>query len=100
MLRARVEAGESGPVIMLAGEADATAARQLDALISEQLAAGAWQCWIRSHPSPECGVLGVDQLVTIRGKAGTLQRPETTADMAAEREPEPSRRRKAHDEHG
>ncbi len=38
MLRASVQAGGSGPVIVLAGEADLTCARQLDALIAGQLA--------------------------------------------------------------
>jgi anti-anti-sigma factor len=38
MLKAWVEAGDSGPVIMLAGEADMTGARQLDTLIAGQLA--------------------------------------------------------------
>jgi anti-sigma B factor antagonist len=43
MLKAWVEAGESGPVIMLAGEADLTGAGQFDALITGQLAGGARQ---------------------------------------------------------
>ena len=38
MLQASVEAGESGPVIVLAGEADLTCAEQLDAVIAGQLA--------------------------------------------------------------
>jgi anti-sigma B factor antagonist len=40
MLRALVTAGESGPVIILAGEADLSTAEQLSALITGQLAAG------------------------------------------------------------
>jgi anti-sigma B factor antagonist len=43
MLQASVEAGESGPVIVLAGEADLTCAGQLDALIAGQLAGGTRQ---------------------------------------------------------
>jgi anti-sigma B factor antagonist len=46
MLEAWVEAGESGPVIVLAGEADMTGAGRIDALITEQLAAGAWRLTI------------------------------------------------------
>src|SRR5215469_3643400 len=135
MLKAWVEAGESGPVIMLAGEADMTDVRRLDALITGQLAAGTRQLTIDVSglrfadaasirplalaakalterggslvvPDPQPSVarvldlLGVDQLVTIRGKAGTLQRPETSVHREAEREPEPGRTRKARDEHG
>jgi anti-anti-sigma factor len=40
MLQASVAAGESGPVIILAGEADLTTADQLSALITGQLAGG------------------------------------------------------------
>jgi anti-anti-sigma factor len=40
MLRASVTAGESGPVIMLAGEADLTSAAQLSGLIAAQLSGG------------------------------------------------------------
>jgi anti-sigma B factor antagonist len=43
MLQASVEAGESGPVIVLAGEMDLTCAEQLDALITGQLAGGTRQ---------------------------------------------------------
>lgn len=43
MLRVSVRAGESGPVIVLAGEADLTCAEYLDALIAGQLAAGTRQ---------------------------------------------------------
>lgn len=43
MLKAWVQAGESGPVVMLAGEADLTGAEQLNALISAQLATGTCQ---------------------------------------------------------
>ncbi len=39
MLKASVAAGESGPVIMLSGEADLTTAAQLSALITAQLSA-------------------------------------------------------------
>jgi anti-sigma B factor antagonist len=46
MLEAWVEAGESGPVVMLAGEADMVGAGQLDALITRQLAGGTWQLTI------------------------------------------------------
>jgi anti-sigma B factor antagonist len=46
MLEASVTAGESGPVIVLAGEADLTCAEQLDALISGQLAGGTQQLTI------------------------------------------------------
>jgi anti-sigma B factor antagonist len=46
MLQASVEAGESGPVIVLAGEADLTCAEQLGALIAEQLAGGTRQLTI------------------------------------------------------
>lgn len=40
MLTALARTGQSGPVIMLAGEADLTCEAELSALISEQLAAG------------------------------------------------------------
>jgi anti-sigma B factor antagonist len=40
MLTAMARAGESGPVILLAGEADLTCAGELSALITEQLANG------------------------------------------------------------
>lgn len=40
MLTASVTAGQSGPVIMLSGEADLTSAAQLSALISAQLPDG------------------------------------------------------------
>lgn len=46
MLNAWVEAGESGPVVMLAGEADLTDAEPLSALISGQLATGTCQLTI------------------------------------------------------
>jgi anti-sigma B factor antagonist len=46
MLEASVAAGESGPVITLAGEADMTCAEQLGALIAGQLAGGTRQLTI------------------------------------------------------
>lgn len=46
MLTARVAAGESGPVIVLAGEADLTTVAQLSALITAQLARGTRQLTI------------------------------------------------------
>lgn len=46
MLQASVAAGESGPVIVLAGEADLTCADRLDALITGQLAGGTRQLTI------------------------------------------------------
>ena len=46
MLEASVAAGESGPVIMLAGEADLTCGGQLTALISGQLGGGTRQLTI------------------------------------------------------
>jgi anti-anti-sigma factor len=46
MLQASVQAGESGPVVVLAGEADLTCAGQLDALIAGQLAGGTRQLTI------------------------------------------------------
>lgn len=45
-LEASVAAGESGPVIMLTGEADLTCAGQLNALITGQLAGGVRQLTI------------------------------------------------------
>ncbi len=45
-LEASVCAGESGPVIVLAGEADLTSAGQLNALITGQLSGGARQLTI------------------------------------------------------
>jgi anti-anti-sigma factor len=128
MLEALVEAGASGPVIMLAGEADMTGARQLDALIARQIAAGTCQLTIDVSglrfadsasirvlalaartlterggnlvlldPQPSVArvlaLLGVDQFVTIRRKAGTARQPEIS-------EPEPGRTRKARDERG
>lgn len=41
MLRASVTAGESGPVIVLSGQADITSAEQLNAVLTGQLASGA-----------------------------------------------------------
>ena len=46
MLQTSVAAGESGPVIMLSGEADLTTVPQLSALITAQLPAGAQQLTI------------------------------------------------------
>jgi anti-sigma B factor antagonist len=46
MLEASVEAGEYGPVIVLAGEADLTCQEQLGALITGQLAGGIRQLTI------------------------------------------------------
>jgi anti-anti-sigma factor len=46
MLRASVTAGESGPVIILAGEADLSIAEQLSALITGQMAGGTRQLTI------------------------------------------------------
>ena len=46
MLQASVEAGESGPVIVLAGEADLTCVEELGALIAGQLAGGTRQLTI------------------------------------------------------
>jgi anti-anti-sigma factor len=46
MLRALVTAGESGPVIILAGEADLSTAEQLSGLITRQLADGTRQLTI------------------------------------------------------
>lgn len=46
MLRASVEADESGMVIVLAGEADLTSAEQLEALVAGQLAEGTRQVTI------------------------------------------------------
>jgi stage II sporulation protein AA (anti-sigma F factor antagonist) len=46
MLTARVAAGESGPVIVLSGEADLTTVAQLSALITAQLARGTRQLTI------------------------------------------------------
>jgi anti-anti-sigma factor len=46
MLTARVAAGESGPVIVLSGEADLTTVAQMSALITAQLARGTRQLTI------------------------------------------------------
>jgi anti-sigma B factor antagonist len=46
ILTAQIAAGESGPVIVLSGEADLTTAEQLSALITAQLAGGAQQLTI------------------------------------------------------
>jgi anti-anti-sigma factor len=46
MLTARVAAGESGPVIVLSGEADLTTVAQSSALITAQLAGGTRQLTI------------------------------------------------------
>jgi anti-sigma B factor antagonist len=46
MLTTRVAAGESGPVIVLSGEADLTGVAQLSALITAQLAGGTRQLTI------------------------------------------------------
>jgi anti-anti-sigma factor len=110
MLEAWVEDGESGPVVMLSGEADLTGAARLDALIAGQLATGTWQLTVDVSglrfadsasirvlalaartltkrggslvlldPQPAIAkvltLLGVDQLLTIRGKAQTMRQP-------------------------
>lgn len=46
MLTAQVAAGETGPVIVLSGEADLTTVAQLSALIAAQLAGGTGQLTI------------------------------------------------------
>jgi anti-anti-sigma factor len=46
MLKAWAEAGESGPVIVLVGEADLTSAGLIDTLLAGQLADGTWQLTI------------------------------------------------------
>jgi anti-anti-sigma factor len=46
MLEASVAAGESGPVIMLAGEADLTCATELSELVAAQLSGGTRQLTI------------------------------------------------------
>ena len=111
-LEASVAAGETGPVLLLAGEADLTSAAQLSELIAAQLAGGtrlltvdvsrlgfADSASIRTlmlagktlkerggslvllHPQQPVarvlGLLGADQIVTIRG-ARTMPRPDAS----------------------
>jgi anti-sigma B factor antagonist len=113
MLQASVEAGESGPVIVLAGEADLTCAERLDALITGQLADGTRQLTIdvsglrfadsasirtlvlaartltgrggglilldpQKSVARVLALLGVDQMITIRGKTQALEQLETS----------------------
>lgn len=122
MLEAWLEPGESGPVIVLAGEADMTGARQLDALITSQLAAGASELTIdlsglRFADSAASRVLALAaRTLTERGGSLVVLDPQpsvarvlallgvdqfvTIKGKDAVREPEPGRTRKARDEHG
>ncbi len=121
-LEAWVEAGESGPVIMLAGEADMTGAEQLDALIARQLETGTSQLTIdvsglRFADSASIRVLALAaRTLTERGGSLVVLDPQpsvarmlallgvdqfvTIQGKDAARKPEPRQTRKARDEHG
>jgi hypothetical protein len=87
MLNAWVEAGDSGPVIMLAGEADVTGRGKLDTLITGQLSDGVRQ-------------LTIDISVTIRRSTRPAQQLETSAQREPPCEPAPGWTRETRDEHG
>lgn len=113
MLRTSVVAGESGPVVVLAGEADLTCVGQLGVLITGQLAGGARQLTIdvsglrfvdsasirtlvlaartlterggsmvllnpQKSVARVLALMGVDQMVTIRGKTQAMQQLEAS----------------------
>jgi anti-sigma B factor antagonist len=121
-----VEAGESGPVIVLVGESDLTCAEQLGALITGQLAEGTRQLTIDMSglrfadsvsirtlalaaktlrerggnlvlldPQPSVArvlaLLGVDQMLTIRGKTPTMPQRETSEPRESQSSPAPGR---------
>jgi len=75
-LRASVAAGESGPVIMLSGEADIASAVQLTALISGQLNAGALHLTINASGLSYVDSMAVQVLVVaakiLRARGGGL----------------------------
>jgi anti-sigma B factor antagonist len=114
MLEASVTTEESGPVIVLTGEADMTCAEQLSELLTGQLAGGIRHLTIDVsglrfadsasiqmlvltaktlkerdgslvllHPqrpvAKVLALLGAEQMITIRGKAPAVPRPETGA---------------------
>ena len=130
MLKASVEAGESGPVITVSGEADLTCAEQLGALIAGQLAGGTRQLTIDMSglrfadsasvrtlalaartlkerggnlvlldPQPPVArvlaLLGVDQMVSIRGKTPTMEQLETSEQEEPQIQPAPGGTRRA-----
>ena len=74
--RASVAAGESGPVIMLSGEADITSAVQLTALIGGQLNAGALHLTINASGLSFVDSMAVQVLVVaakiLRARGGGL----------------------------
>ena len=71
-LQASVEAGPSGPVITLSGEADLTTVAGVSALICGQLAAGTVELTIDvsglrfADTASIRALLGADQMLTIR----------------------------------
>ena len=75
-LRASVAAGESGPVIVLSGEADITSAAQLTALIGGQLNAGAVHLTINASGLSYADSMAVQVLVVaaklLRARGGGL----------------------------
>jgi anti-sigma B factor antagonist len=115
-----VEAGKSGPVVMLAGEADMTSAERLDALIARQLAAGASRLTIdlsglRFADSASIRVLALAaRTLTERGGGLVMLDPQPSvarvlALLGVDQfvtirgktvKPGPDRTRKARDEHG
>ena len=75
-LRASVAAGESGPVIMLSGEADIASAVQLTELIGRQLNAGALHLTINASGLSYVDSMAVQVLVVaakiLRARGGDL----------------------------
>jgi len=76
LLRAWVSAGESGPVIMLAGETDITTAAQLSELVTGQLAGGTQQLMIDASGLSFADSASIRVLVlaarTVRRRGGEL----------------------------
>ena len=75
-MRASVAAGESGPVIVLSGEADITSAPQLTALLGGQLNRGALHLTIDASGLSYVDSMSIQVLVvvtrTLRARGGDL----------------------------
>jgi anti-anti-sigma factor len=75
-LRTTVAAGESGPVVMLSGEADISSAGQLSDLLTAQLSGGAQQLMVDVSGLSFADSASVRALVlagrTLRERGGTL----------------------------
>ena len=76
MLQTLVTAGESGPVVMLSGEADLSSAAQLSDLLTAQLSSGAHQLMVDVSGLRFADSASVRALVlagkTLRERGGTL----------------------------